>query len=517
MSGDQPRYATLQDYLRVLRRRRLLIGLVAVTVFGIALGLSLSKTPVYTASAQMSFRDPLQDFNIIGTAGEAIPELPTNQLASQRAELINRPEVTRQVAKKLEAPESAGAFANAISAQVDVTTNLVFLEAVWGEPEFAAELANAYAEEAQEVAERETDKRLKAAVVAIEEQLKGARQDLPEEGAGIRVSILEQSLSSVKSLREIAETVRIDQRATPPGSPTSPNVLQDGLFGAILGLVLGLIAAFVRDSLDRRLHSAQEVHDELNMPVVGRISDKAFNHAGLARNGLAPMSETELEPFRVLRMNLGFLGEDQPLQTVLVTSSLPEEGKSTVSMALASAAVLAGQRVLLVECDLRRPSLAYRLGIKREPGLSDYLMGQAAPSDVLQVVELVQPTSVNGATTLVMQPGTAGSLVCIGAGSPVLNAPELLQTQRFAAFVEKVGKAYDLVILDGSPLLAVSDPLEVVPLVDALLVCVRAQRTTREQVRATRAALSHLPDRPAGAVITGLGRGPDSYDYYYGY
>jgi Mrp family chromosome partitioning ATPase len=314
------------------------------------------------------------------------------------------------------------------------------------------------------------------------------------------------------------EPVQIAERAEVPGAPASPQPVRNSILGLSIGLILGLLAAFVRDSLDRRLHSAQEVHDELDLPVLGRVGESAFSYAGLARNGAAPILESEFEAFRMLRMNLSFLAGGRQLRSILVTSALAEEGKSTVSMALASAAALAGQRVLLVESDLRKPSFSRRLGVAREPGLTNYLVGSASPSEILQVVELTKPLPVTSGTSPPQaDSGTNVSMVCIAAGSPVPTAPELLQSERFRDFLGKVSKAYDLVILDGSPLLAVSDPLQIVPMVDGVLVCVRAQQTTREQARAARAALDHLPQRPAGAVLTGLRRGDEGYEYYYGY
>jgi non-specific protein-tyrosine kinase len=227
------------------------------------------------------------------------------------------------------------------------------------------------------------------------------------------------------------------------------------------------------------------------------------------------MSESDFEAFRVLRVNLAALNPGGETRSVLVTSGVPEEGKSTVSIALACAATAAGQRTLLVECDLRRPSFAERLGIDGSPGLSDYLQGGATPQEILKAVPLTLPSSANGAGP--SQPGSAGTLVCITGGSRVANPAELLIGERFAEFIAKVKSNYDLVILDAGPLLAIVDPLELVEQVDAVLLCVRALRTTRDEVRAARTALSHLPARPLGAVLTGLKRrGPDSYHSYYG-
>jgi Mrp family chromosome partitioning ATPase len=177
--------------------------------------------------------------------------------------------------------------------------------------------------------------------------------------------------------------------------------------------------------------------------------------------------------------------------------------------------VLAGQRTLLVECDLRRPCFARRFGLNAEPGLTDYLLGNAGPQEILQTVELAEPTQLNGTKGSPGVSGSAGTLVCIVGGTRVANPAELLISRRFTDFLEKVSKAYELVVLDASPLLAVVDPMEILPHVDAAIVCVRVQRTTREQARAARVALSTLPERPMGAVLTGMRRGdPDAYDYY---
>jgi Mrp family chromosome partitioning ATPase len=191
-------------------------------------------------------------------------------------------------------------------------------------------------------------------------------------------------------------------------------------------------------------------------------------------------------------------------------------------MSLASAAAVGGQSVLLVETDLRRPCFARRLGINATPGLTDYLQGSASPSDILQVVELVEPPTMampNGSTTAMNATAAAKrSLVCLTAGTATATAAELLSGPRFRDFLGKVSRAYDLVVLDTSPMLAVADPLALASEVDVVLVCVRSDQTTRDQVRSSREILSHLPTHKAGAVITGIkGGDPDGYGYYYGY
>jgi tyrosine-protein kinase len=529
MSDETPRYATLSDYLRVLRRRRVMIAAIALVSMGLALANALTKDPVYVASAQIQFRDPLADLNIVGISGENIPELAPNQRSALNAQLVTRSEVTRRVVQKLDTTVSGSGLRGAISATVDPQTNLVNLKASWGEAKFAAALANAYAEAARNVEVRDFRSRLKRVENALREQLDAARDDLPgpggragatTAGAAFRVAALEQNLTQVRSLSRVAEPVQIAGRAQVPTSPVSPRPVRDAILGLVLGLVLGLLVAFTRDALDRRLRNAQEVNAELDMPVLGRVGRTAFKHNGLVcPNGAGPMLESEFEPFRVLRMNLGVLAGPEPPKVVLVTSSVADEGKSTVSLSLASAAGLARQRVLLLEGDLRRPSLAQRMGIERAPGLADYLNGTAALREVFRVVMLSQPAPdkapTNGAGPALDEHRV--SIDCIPAGSPGSAAPELLQSQRMRDLLSALRSSYDLIIIDASPMLAVADPLEIAPYADAILVCVRVQQTTREQARAVRSALGHISERPAGAVLTGVRPGDESYGYEYGY
>jgi capsular exopolysaccharide synthesis family protein len=169
----------------------------------------------------------------------------------------------------------------------------------------------------------------------------------------------------------------------------------------------------------------------------------------------------------------------------------------------------AGNRTLLVECDLRTRVLADRFGLAEEPGLSDFLAGHSAPSDILQVVPAPGPETSNGSTP--------PSLVCITAGSAPPRPADLLSSDRFAAFLEQVESAYERVIIDCPPLLPVADTREIVPRVDCVLMCVRLNRTTREQARAAHDALERLPTRPVGLVLTDFTERDKGFRGYYQY
>ena len=345
------------------------------------------------------------------------------------------------------------------------------------------------------------------------------REAKPGSRTDFALATLLDRISTLRTLSLTATPARLAESASVPSSPASPKPIRSTIFGGLMGLLLGLGLAFVRNSLDRRLRDSNEIQETLDLPVVGMVRIEALGNAAYVPNGRGPMTDQDVESFRILRTNIEFLDVDTPIKSVLVTSPLPEEGKSTVAASLAAANAAAGKRTLLVECDLRRPSLPERLSINRSPGLSDYLAGQSGAREILQIVTLSEGGAApNGKPGQVAAaPAAAGKLVVIAAGSQSVRPAELLGSQRFRDFLAQVTAAYDIVILDTPPLLSVSDTLEIVPLVDSVLVCIRADQTTRDQARAVKAALAHLPERTTGIVVTGLKPGRE-HDYgYYSY
>jgi capsular exopolysaccharide synthesis family protein len=511
--NDTPRYATLRDYLRVLRSHRLLILGVTIAFAAAAFLISSLQHKEYTAQASLSFRDISQDTLITG--GQSVPVFSPDQIAQTNADLINTPAVARRVKASLHTNLTAAELQDSVSTEVSTRTNFVVIKAVRDDAAFAARLANAYAAEVEKQDTKQLRTRAGDTIDSLKKQLKStkgssttASQDLLEQ------QFLQERLAQLETIRDLAQPVQITKPATVPSSPSSPKVARNAILGGILGLAFGLLAAFMRDSLDRRLRNTDEVQAELKLPVIGRIPEDALGHPGFA-NGEVDDADVHLESFRMLRTNLEFLQAGSPMKTVMVTSGLPGEGKSTVAMALAGAAAVAGKRTLLVECDLRRPCFADRLGIKEKPGLTDYLVGQAEPADILQVVKLSPPVRLNSnGKETEKEAEEYANMVCIAAGSTAPLPAEMLGSDRFASFLSKVSKAYDTVVLDTSPILSVVDALELAPQVDGLLVCVRLSKTTREQARAARDALGQLPGRPTGVVVTGV-RASD--DAYYGY
>lgn len=516
MTSHQPKYTSLRDYSTLLRRQRWVVLAVTVLFGAIALALSLTATPSYTATSSVVFRDVAADLPLLG--GQVTPELSAAERAARNRDLIEANALAAAAKRRLDTDVSAEALSNAVRARVGVETSFVFVEARWPDPEFAAAIANAFAETAVVRTTRQEEARLDRAIKGLSERFR----ELGDESLLGQFTL--SQLSQLEALRGLSDPAQVTEQAEVPASPTSPRTTRNTILGVLVGLGFGLLAAFARDTLDRRIHSPHDAYEEMGLPVLGRIGSSALGSVGLAENSQRFVSPMDLESFRVLRTNLAFFSDESPPRTILVTSGLAEEGKSTVAASLASAAAAAGQRTLLVDCDLRRPTLAQRLNLAPEPGLAEYLAGAAQPESVLQVKTLdLAAADANGSRPSGPEregqggnPGSA-SFVFVAAGKPPGQPAELLSSERCGDFFRKVRRAYDLVVIDSSPMLVSVDPLNLVPLVDVVLVCIRVPKSTREQIHAVKSALSRLPERPGGIVVTGLTAGSADEYAYYGY
>lgn len=499
---DAPRYQSLRDYLRVVREHRLLIAFCTLLLGGAAVAVSVRAEPVYRAEAALSFQDENADLGELGAA------IPLSQTAEQRAALgaerVTGLGIAEEVKDRLNREEPPATLLRAITASPETRTNLVVVQADWGDAAVAADLANAFADATR-------DRELETARARYRRRARDLRQTLRELPGG-RSSQLTESLNRdriarFENLARFADPVQLAVRARAPSTPVSPKPVRNVVLGLLAGLTLGLIAAFVRDALDRRVRTAEELREDLRLPLLGQVGDDLMGRSVMSHNGRKPITGEQLEPFRILRRNIDFLDVDRRPGVVLVTSGLPEEGKTTVSGALAAVHAFAGRRTLLLECDLRRPTIPARWGIEAEPGIADVLAGDVSWRDAVNEVEVQPGEDGNGAPR-------KRTLSVLPAGRPTPDPAELLGSQTFRNLLAELRAAFDVVIVDAPPLLPVVDALELVPQVDGIVLCVRASRSTRDEARAAKAALAHFPERPTGLVLTGARRGTDDSGYY---
>lgn len=312
---------------------------------------------------------------------------------------------------------------------------------------------------------------------------------------------------------------RIVDRAILPDVPVSPRVRFTMAIGGLLGLVIAVALALLLQQLDRVIRGVEQV-EAMGVTILGvvpRIEGSAVGKAPYAKRKRRRRMETSevdnrdlvvhshpqssiAECCRTIRTNLTFMSADQELRSLLITSSSPREGKTTVTLSLAITMAQSGKRVLVVDTDLRRPRLHRALGVGLHRGVTTVLVGEHS------LDEAVVSTDVPG-------------LSLLAAGPIAPNPSELLHTAQFRDLVRKLEDTYDLVIYDSPPLTAVTDAAVVAPQIDGVLVVVRSDTTTRD---ALQSALRQLRDVRAdllGGVINDLDVNSKRYGYrgYYQY
>lgn len=261
-----------------------------------------------------------------------------------------------------------------------------------------------------------------------------------------------------------------------PASPTFLEVLAIGVLG---GLLLGAVAAVVRDRLDRSVRAEAPVAETLGAPVLGLVPQGEPDEVRPGGQAVGPVAEA----YRVVRTNLQFVSVDSRPQTVLVTSPEANEGKTTTAIRLAEALASAGRRVLLIEADLRRPRVTRYLGLVSGAGLTNVLAGTADLDDVLQ-------------------PVGEGRVTVLAAGPTPPNPSELLSSEAMGTLLEKAAQSYDLVLIDAAPLLQVADAAGLAPLTDGVILTVRWGVTQYDRVERSRQLLDRAGVRVLGGVLT---------------
>lgn len=284
--------------------------------------------------------------------------------------------------------------------------------------------------------------------------------------------------------------------AQAPTLPSAPNTRLYLLFGFIAGLAAGVGSAVLRTTLDNRVRGEADLRRVTEAPLLGGISfDQEASKKPLLTQA-APQSP-RAESFRQLRTNLQFANVSGQAKTVLITSSLPGEGKSTTATNLAIALSEAGQSVCLVDADLRRPMVNEYLGLDRSVGLTTALVGGASIDDVLQ-------------------PWGEGNLYVLVSGQIPPNPSELLGSQAMGHLINELEVSFDTIIIDAPPLLPVTDAAVLAQHVGGVVLVVGVQKIKQHDLEKSLKALQMVGSNVLGVVLNRLpSKGPDAYTYSY--
>jgi receptor protein-tyrosine kinase len=494
-----------------------ILALVVIAI-GVSYGVSTLQTKQYQATASYQVQAQSQGLGIVDIPPSLSAQTPA-QLASQAAQMTLQPDVIARARRMLSSEFRSLNFAQSVTASVNPDSTNVDVQATARTPTGAAAVANAFAAAVVQA----TNDQQRAQYAADAAQI-AKRHVAKSDVAG--AALQQEEVTRLQQLAAIASPAQVVARATTPTAPSSPKPLRNAAIAGFLGLMVGLLIVYVWDSLDRRLKSSGEVERQLPFPLVGHVRTQALGRTLAAGQQNHAVESVDWEQFRIMRRNLELIAGDAPAQTMCVTSAVSQEGKTTVALFVAFAAAAAGRRTLFLECDLRRPVVAERIGINAAPGVSDFVAGTAQLSEIVQSLPFTDPIGRNGAAQDPAQTSQDAltsrmfqhELACITAGTHTDYPTQILESRRFRELMDEARHSYELVVLDTPPLLPVVDTLEVIGTVDVILLCARIQRVRRDQARLGRQMLGRLPHRPVGLVVTGISHGEEYYDRdYYGY
>ena len=503
MTEHEPGGLSLPNLLQALRRRLGVLVLCLVLTPAAALAVSLLQEKQYTATASLLFRDPQFDQKLFGSTFVQESQDPAREAATN-VELVSLEEVADRTARRLGRGLSGEDVSEATEVEAEGQSDVVSISATAPDPQFAARLANTFGEEYVDF-RREADRStIREAQQLVRSELRGLSPKERRAESGQSLAERLNQLGVLASLQtgnaELAETAR------PPDDPASPKPLRNALLGLVLGALLGLGLALLVDRLDRRLRDPKEVEDAFDRPVLAGLPESgAIKDADPLLRGVP---EGEREAFRMLRANLRYFNVSRDIRSVLITSSSPGDGKSTVAWGLAVAAASTGSRTLLVEADLRHPSLATRYGLRSQRGLTSVLTGEV--DRTAAVTEIPVTASANQA-----QPAHSMDVMLAGPLPP--NPTDLIESPAMADLIREVEPEYDLVVIDTPPVAIVSDAIPLLTMVSGVIVVSRLGQTTRDAVQHLRSQLHHLAAPLMGVVVNSVDSGAGYYGYGYGY
>jgi capsular exopolysaccharide synthesis family protein len=489
MEKDEP--GIVEQALRVARRRKWVILQATIVVPILALILSLSQTKEYTATATLLFRTSP------ASATESASITDPSREAATNGELVGLPVVAERAAERLDSDVSASEIEGSIEVSPAGEAETASIAATTPDPELSAKIANAYGY-AYISFRRSADRAQVQNAIELAESSLGELS--VEQREGTEGEALSKQLDQLR-LTQALQTggAELVQRASPPSSPSSPETKRNVALGLVLGFLLGCLVALLLERIDRRVRSADELEELYRLPVLARVprSTKLRN-----REGDLGARTQEGEAFRLLRSNLRYLSANRDLRSILVVSPEEGDGKSTVINGLATTMAEMGDRVVLVEADLRKGGLLRQVDGTPALGLSNVLAG--APLDsVLVQKKISQPD---------MEPR---ELTILASGPPPPNPAELLESPRMAEVLGELHDRFDIVLLDSPALGAVSDALALFPLVSGIVVVAGLGRTTRDAAQDLERQFMMLNRTPLGVIINFASPSRAKYSHYY--
>lgn len=513
----------LRDSLAVLSRRKWTIIVVALVVLALGAVMSYRKTPVYETSASLLLNAP-SSTSVLAEQMSSDPE----RRVQNEAELLQGARTAAEVERRL-------GFGAGISVSAGGDSDVIVVTASNGDPDRAALVANTYAEAHRDLrqqdnltaidgARREVQAQLdtiEAALTANSQQLADlnaqraattdpfAQSDIDKaitQNQQARESLLRDRQPYTDQLGDLGIEADLARENAPlevlapastPGSPVSPDHRQDLTVTLVLGLLLGIAVAFVQEHLDdsvRNINDLAKVTGGLpSLAIIPRHESTGDGEMPPILTATKPMSHTA-ESYRSLRTSVEFLALEKRMQTIQVTSAQAGEGKTSTVVNLAVAFAQAGEKVIVIDCDLRRPRLHEYFGLDRHLGFTSVLLNERSLEEVVRVAPGFENLQV----------------LCSGPLAP--NPSELLGGERFSEIIRKLSTDHTVVLIDSPPVLPVTDALVLSRVADATIVVASSGTSSKRRFARSVDSL-----RQVGAPLVGSVLNSAPLDVAYGY
>lgn len=494
----------LRDVGQILRGQWWLVVVCVALSLGAGYLWSHRDDETYESQARVLLLQPNANIALAGTQPFVDP---TRERATD-LELVRQPVIAARVARDLKLKTPPGQLASKLSASANGDSNVMTIAARDQNPKKTTPLVNAFADEFVQF-RRETDrKRYKKALAAVRTQIadlrgKGKNAKAPKPGT--------QAATDLKTLRFQARQLsllssvqtggsQVIQRAKGPGHKIGPSETRNMVVAGILGLLIGLALAFVRDRLDPRLKTEAALREAApGIPILATIPRPGRRRAWVAAEG-----------FYTLRAAVESLNGNGHVKSLLVTGSMAGEGKSTTTMNLAAAMSSGGRGVTVVEADLRRPGLSRSLGVNGDgPGVSTVLSGEHDVARALGHASVKPDPKRRGPAMLVK-----GEFDFMPAGPRPDTPAAILDDESLGRLLDQTTARGDTVIFDGPPLGMFGDMLPVARRVDGVIVAVRLHHTKRGALDRLLNRLTTAGIRPMGIVALDAGTNTSEYGHY---
>jgi capsular exopolysaccharide synthesis family protein len=504
--------AQLRDYLAVLRVRRWSVVVVVALVVAGALAYSARQTPLYQSRARIL----IQPF----AAGTTTVQPTRGSLETER-ELARTVPVAEVAAQRLGTEDPPGSLLDGLSVNVVTQTEIMEFVYLHPSPTEAQRRAQAFAQGYLQFRRQQVVDDLLSASEALQDRLQTLNRQLSriqtrisEAEAGSpqitdlqtranrlsgQIGVLEQEIADLTP----ADSLRVGQLVEPaslPSSPAHPDYARNAVLAVMLGLVLGIAVAFLRERLDDSLRGRHDLERNIRAPVLSIIP----RISAWKRDQDAPLVTIDdprsppAEAFRTLRTSLLFAAAQRDVKTILVTSAHAGEGKTFASVNLAVTLAQARKRVILVSADLRKPRAHRFFGSEGSAGLTGVLIGEARPWEAVQDVGIE-------------------NLKLLPSGPVPGNPSELLGSDAMARLLLQFREVADFVIVDSAPVLVVADALTLSPACDAVLFVADAAGTSRGAVSQARQQMDQVAARILGSVLNDFDPSKSAATSYWDY